>query len=57
MDVRDKLYKGRIDLTNSPRFESSIQYIGGYAIQPTWEDDHCAGLFAFDYLRAGRFAR
>ena len=53
MDVVGNLYKGpdRPYKLSSFRIRS-IQYIGGYAIQPTWEDDHSTGLFAFDYLRA-----
>ena len=53
MDVMGNLYKGpdRPYKLSSFRIRS-IQYIGDYAIQPTWEDDHSTGLFAFDYLRA-----
>ncbi len=53
MDVMGNLYKGpdRPYKLSSFRIRS-IQYVGGYAIQPTWEDDHGTGLFAFDYLRA-----
>ncbi len=25
--------------------------VGGYALQPTWEDGHETGLYTFDYLR------
>jgi len=27
------------------------QYVGGYAIQPTWGDGHASGIYTFDYLR------
>lgn len=27
------------------------QFIGGYAIQPTWADGHASGIYSFDYLR------
>lgn len=27
------------------------QYVGGYAIQPTWADGHAAGIYSFEYLR------
>lgn len=29
----------------------SCQFVGGYAIQPTWADGHNTGLYTFDYLR------
>ena len=28
-----------------------MQTVGGYAIQPTWEDGHGAGIFSWEYLR------
>ncbi len=27
------------------------QYVGGYAIQPTWGDGHASGIYSFDYLK------
>lgn len=29
----------------------SLQFVGGYALQPTWQDGHQTGLYSFDYLR------
>lgn len=29
----------------------TFEVVGGYALQPRWEDGHNAGLFTFDYLR------
>lgn len=29
----------------------SYQIIGGYALQPTWDDGHGSGLFPFPYLK------
>ncbi len=29
----------------------SFQFVGGYAWQPTWEDGHATGLYAFPYLQ------
>ncbi|MEI6352178.1 MAG: DUF971 domain-containing protein [Verrucomicrobiota bacterium] len=29
----------------------SYQLVGGYALQPTWEDNHNSGLYAFQYLK------
>ncbi len=28
-----------------------IVRVGGYAIQPVWQDGHATGIFAFDYLK------
>ncbi len=28
-----------------------LDTVGGYAIQPVWQDGHATGLFTFDYLR------
>ena len=30
----------------------SFRFIGGYALQPTWNDGHDSGLYAFRYLRS-----
>jgi DUF971 family protein len=29
----------------------SLQIVGGYALQPTWQDGHNTGLYTFAYLR------
>ena len=29
----------------------NYQLVGGYAFQPTWEDSHNSGLYAFQYLK------
>lgn len=29
----------------------SLQPVGGYALQPLWQDGHSTGLFSFTYLR------
>ena len=28
-----------------------MQRVGGYAIQPTWEDGHGTGIYSWEYLR------
>ena len=30
----------------------SFKLIGGYALQPTWNDGHNTGIYSFRYLRA-----
>jgi DUF971 family protein len=27
-----------------------MQRVGGYAIQPTWEDGHGTGIYSWEYL-------
>ena len=29
----------------------SFHFVGGYALQPTWNDGHDSGLYSFRYLR------
>ena len=29
----------------------SFEVVGGYALQPVWEDGHRSGLYAFQYLQ------
>lgn len=47
-------YVARPQVTYSPESFSlrSWQMVGGYAVQPTWEDGHSSGLYSFTYLRA-----
>ena len=53
MDVMGNTYKGPERPYKLTSFRiRSIKYVGGYAIQPIWEDDHSTGLYAYDYLRA-----
>ena len=28
-----------------------LQFVGGYAVQPTWADRHASGIYSYDYLR------
>jgi len=52
-DVMGQLHKGAEQPYSLSSFRiRSLEYIGGYAIKPVWEDGHASGLFAFDYLRA-----
>ena len=38
---------------NARSFElRSFHFVGGYALQPTWNDGHDSGLYAFRYLRS-----
>jgi DUF971 family protein len=35
----------------------SFQIVGGYALQPTWEDGHGTGLYTFPFLQRLSLAR
>jgi DUF971 family protein len=51
-DVMGRVHRGPQKPLNAQSFQlRSIQSVGGYAIQPVWEDGHNTGLFTFDYLR------
>ncbi len=51
-DVMGRIHRGPQKPLNARSFQlRSIQLVGGYAIQPVWEDGHNTGLFTFDYLR------
>lgn len=28
-----------------------IEWVGGYGVQPVWNDGHSTGIYTFDYLR------
>lgn len=30
---------------------ADLQIVGNYAIQPTWDDGHSTGIYAWEYLR------
>ena len=45
-------YKPKPQSYTSASFEMrGWQYVGGYAIQPQWNDGHASGIYSFDYLR------
>ena len=51
-DIMGNLYKGPNAKLGLESFRlTSIQQVGGYAIQPVWADGHATGLYSFDYLR------
>ncbi len=52
VDVMGNLYKNpERPLTPAAFRLIRIETVGGYALQPVWEDGHATGLYAFDYLR------
>lgn len=51
IDILGNLYKNPDQpLTASAVHLRRIAPVGGYAIQPVWEDGHSSGIFSFDYL-------
>ncbi|HJN89540.1 MAG TPA: DUF971 domain-containing protein [Verrucomicrobiota bacterium] len=52
VDVMGQLHKGPEQPYKLSSFQlRSLEFVGGYAVKPVWEDGHSTGLFAFDYLR------
>lgn len=52
VDVLGHLHRGpRQELGPSAFRVRRLAPVGGYAIQPHWEDGHGSGLFSWDYLR------
>ena len=51
VDVMGNLHKGPAKELSPASYQlRSLQFVGGYAIQPVWADGHNTGLFTFDYL-------
>jgi len=50
-DVLGNVVRPHVSFTPKSFRMKSFQQVGGYAIQPTWEDRHSTGLYTFDYLR------
>ena len=50
-DVLGHVEKPAVTYTPASFRIRSYQVIGGYALQPTWEDSHNSGLYAFQYLK------
>ncbi len=52
VDVMGQLHKSPEQPYKLSSFKlRSLEFVGGYAVKPLWEDGHSTGLFAFDYLR------
>jgi DUF971 family protein len=52
VDVMGNLYKGPdTPLTTAAFRLKRLGTVGGYGLQPVWEDGHSTGIFSFDYLR------
>ncbi len=52
VDVMGNLYKSPDRPLSPAAFQlRKFDYVGGYGIQPTWNDGHGSGIFSFDYLQ------
>jgi len=50
-DVLGTVVRPHVSYTPASFRLKTWQNIGGYALQPTWEDGHNTGLYTFGYLR------
>ena len=50
-DVLGTVVRPHVSYTPASFRLRNWQNIGGYALQPTWEDGHNTGLYTFGYLR------
>ncbi len=50
-DVLGHVVKPNVTHTPASCRLRSYQIIGGYALQPVWEDGHTTGLYSFPYLK------
>lgn len=50
-DVMGRVERPHVSYKESSFRLRTYQVIGGYALQPTWEDGHGSGLYPFPYLK------
>lgn len=50
-DVLGRVERPEVTYTGNSFTLRDWRIVGGYAFQPTWEDGHGTGLYAFTYLR------
>lgn len=50
-DVLGRIERPEVSYTAKSFLLRGWQIVGGYAIQPAWEDGHSTGLYTFPYLR------
>jgi DUF971 family protein len=51
VDILGNLYKGPDQPLPATAFELvRFSPVGGYAIQPVWQDGHNSGIYSFEYL-------
>jgi DUF971 family protein len=50
-DATGRIEKPRVTYHENSFHIRKFQLVGGYALQPTWEDGHSTGLYSWQYLR------
>ena len=50
-DVLGRIERPEVTYTPQSFVLRGWQIVGGYAVQPAWEDGHSTGLYTFPYLR------
>ena len=50
-DVMGSVERPKRTFQNNSFQLRSLHSVGGYALQPLWQDGHSTGLFSFSYLR------
>lgn len=50
-DVLGRIERPQVSYTAQSFVLRGWQLVGGYALQPAWEDGHGTGLYTFPYLR------
>jgi DUF971 family protein len=50
-DVMGNILRPHVDYSDASFRLRSFMVIGGYALQPTWEDGHGTGLYTFPFLQ------
>jgi DUF971 family protein len=50
-DVMGRVLKPEVTHTPASFRLRGFQMVGGYAMQPTWEDGHNSGLYSYEYLK------
>jgi DUF971 family protein len=51
-DVMGNVNRPNVSYGPKSFFIRGFHLVGGYAIQPTWDDGHSSGLYSFKYLRS-----
>jgi DUF971 family protein len=52
VDVMGNLHRGPDRPLNPASFRLvRLEQVGGYGVQPAWEDGHNSGIYSFDYLK------
>lgn len=51
-DVMGRVARPEVSYTPQSFQLRSFRFVGGYALQPTWNDGHDTGLYTFRQLRA-----